>query len=163
MTSALDNPAGRRLFVYGTLAPERAPAHLADVVARFTLLGDATLCGRLYALDAYPGVVCDPADETLVHGRVFDIAAQEPAHFDDDLARLDAYEGFLHDDPSGSLFVRVRCDVRMNDARMDAWAYLYNRDVSTRPFIASGLWTPTAARTTFRGHDAGHTAGHTPE
>lgn len=130
-----------RLFVYGTLAPECAPASLADVVARFRLLGSATLYGRLFSLGAYPGMVCDPADRSRVHGRVFEIAANDTAYFDPDLKRLDAYERFFPHDPATSLFCRVMCEVMMEDGPTRAWTYVYNRDVTGADLIATGVWT----------------------
>jgi len=79
-----------RLFVYGTLAPGRANAHmLAGVPGTWE---PATARGALYpegwgAAQGYPGFVPDEAGEE-VHGLVFSSDALA-AHW----ARLDAFEG----------------------------------------------------------------------
>jgi gamma-glutamylcyclotransferase (GGCT)/AIG2-like uncharacterized protein YtfP len=80
----------RRLFVYGTLAPGRANAHLlADVAGTWE---PATVRGRLFpegwgAARGYPGIVLDEAGEE-VDGLVFtsDVLAE---HW----PRLDEFEG----------------------------------------------------------------------
>jgi gamma-glutamylcyclotransferase (GGCT)/AIG2-like uncharacterized protein YtfP len=79
-----------RLFVYGTLAPGRANAHvLADVPGTWE---PATARGTLYpegwgAAAGYPGIVLDESG-SVVHGFVF--SSDELARH---WARLDAFEG----------------------------------------------------------------------
>jgi len=79
-----------RLFVYGSLAPGRANAHvLADLQGEWQT---ATVCGTLHAQGwgaalGFPGLVLDP-DGDEVPGLVFtsdDLAAHWP--------RLDDFEG----------------------------------------------------------------------
>jgi gamma-glutamylcyclotransferase (GGCT)/AIG2-like uncharacterized protein YtfP len=112
-----------RLFVYGTLHPERAPVEIAEVARRLRSLGKARVRGALYDLGEYPGVVMGPQDRGVVQGEVFLLPED-----DDTLARMDAYEGFDVGDLAGSLFVRREVRARMEDgAELVCWIYLYNQ------------------------------------
>ena len=79
-----------RLFVYGTLAPGRANAHmLAQVPGEWE---PATITGRLFregrgAAAGYPGVVLDAQGEDIA-GWLFG-----SPHLAEHWARLDAFEG----------------------------------------------------------------------
>lgn len=54
------------------------------------------------------------------------------------LVRLDAFEEYDPDDPDGSEYLRRR--VRLAEPDLDAWVYVYNRDVAGRPRVESGDW-----------------------
>lgn len=55
------------------------------------------------------------------------------------LGALDEYEGFLPDDPQGSLYLRVSVPVALAEGRsLECWAYAYNRDVTGLEPIGSG-------------------------
>ena len=118
-----------RLFVYGTLRPDIAPAYLSDVVKHFCLLGEAQLSGRLYGLRTFPGLILDPAGAGIVHGRIYEVAHACLDELDSHLARLDAYEGFDPNNAASSLFCRVRCEPKVCGATMESWVYVYNRPV----------------------------------
>src|SRR5437764_4730137 len=92
-----------RLFVYGTLLPGQSPPAMRDVVARLRPAGTAAVRGRLYDLGAYPGMVLDPAAGEVL-GQVMEMPAPSDASDDgpgpaDLWRRMDAYEGFVPDDP----------------------------------------------------------------
>lgn len=109
-----------RLFVYGTLHPERAPAEIRPVVRRLRLIGPATIVGRLHDLGAYPGLTLD--GEQTVPGHVFALPGDPGV-----LAALDAYEGFDPESAERSLFLRSERHVRLDDgAEMLCWVYLYH-------------------------------------
>src|SRR5206468_4222213 len=95
----------RPLFFYGTLRPELAPPDVAELLARLTPLGPATVAGRLYDLGPYPGLVLDQCEPGRVHGALFAPPA-DPAV----LTALDDYEGFDPADPAAGLFRRVECE-----------------------------------------------------
>ena len=127
-----------RVFLYGTLLPEHAPAAMAATVARLREVGEGSVPGRLYDLGAYPGAVLDPASSTRVRGRVF-VLPDDPGV----LAALDGYEGFDRADARASLFVRTRATVDLATGdTTDAWIYVYNRQPGPAPPIASGRFAP---------------------
>jgi gamma-glutamylcyclotransferase (GGCT)/AIG2-like uncharacterized protein YtfP len=111
-----------RLFVYGTLRPGHAPGEIADAVRTLEPVGPGTICGRLYNLGAYPGVVLDDDAGEEVRGEVFLVPHPET------LVRLDAYEDDRPHDPENSLFRRVTTTVTLgNGARVLCWVYVYNQ------------------------------------
>ena len=127
------------LFVYGTLLPGLAPAAVGEVVNRLRIVGPATVPGRLFYLGSYPGCVLEANCDSLVHGQVLGI----PEPIEPVLARLDWYEDFVASDAAGSLFVRRTCTVTLADGgQIEAWVYVYNRDVSHARRIESGRYDP---------------------
>ena len=111
-----------RLFTYGSLNPQHSPAELEEVLQRFVFVANATVRGRLFQLQEYPGLVLDAAAEPVA-GRLFDVP-------EDSWERLDDYEGYDPAVQESSLFVRVKALVRRSDgADEEAWIYVYNRHV----------------------------------
>ena len=123
----------RYLFVYGSLRSTAAPQAQKPLMSTLKLVGPATTTGKLYDLGRYPGAVFGgPA--TIV-GEVFEL----PAEHTSVLATLDEYEGFLPNDPEGSLYLRVSVPVALTEGRsLECWSYAYNRDVTGRKPIESG-------------------------
>ena len=118
-----------RLFVYGSLRSDArrdrraAQDAYALLAAGAVLEGKATVSGRLYAPDWYPGLV--PGNGGAVKGEVW---RMEDAGL---LAKLDAYEG--------EAYVREVCQATAGDGRqVTAWTYRYVADLSGVPLIASG-------------------------
>lgn len=131
---------GEHLFVYGTLLPGHAPAAMRDVVATMRVVGPATVRGRLYDLGSYPGLVLDVSDDR-VHGQVLAVPDDPDAWL-----RLDAYEGFVIDEPERSLFRRARCPAAVADgAVIECWVYVYNDGglPPGRP-VEGGVWRAAA-------------------
>jgi gamma-glutamylcyclotransferase (GGCT)/AIG2-like uncharacterized protein YtfP len=107
------------LFVYGTLHPDRAPAEVRAITREFVLLGTGTVQGRLLDLGAFPGLVLDSLPGQTVSGHVF---LFPPAA----LTGLDAYEGFLPDQPAYSLFFRRTIAVTRESGFQEThWVYVY--------------------------------------
>jgi putative glutamine amidotransferase len=128
------------LFVYGTLRPGHAPASVSPLVDRCSVVGAGETRGRIYDLGHYPGCVIDPACDTVVHGCVLQVPDQQT------LEKLDHYEGYNPSDVAGSLFLRTRCDVALDDGRtLRAEVYVYNRDVARSRLIPSGRYDPASA------------------
>lgn len=120
-----------RLFVYGSLRAGETNEMAALLHARSTHLGRGAVCGRLYAVDWYPGMVRSDDANDCVTGDVFEL---EPSSADRVLAKLDAYEG----DGFARRVVRVRVD---GETPVSAFAYLFAGSVAGLPRVAHGDWT----------------------
>jgi gamma-glutamylcyclotransferase (GGCT)/AIG2-like uncharacterized protein YtfP len=121
-----------RLFVYGTLHPDRAPAEIADVVGSLRPLGEGTIKARRFDLGQYPGIVTDDKDRTKILGHVFAL----PENKDQALAELDQYEEYDPKDKVNSLFRRKRMMVTLADGKRGAcWVYVYNRPIKRGPSL----------------------------
>lgn len=123
--------SGALLFVYGTLR-----AGFDGPMARWLrgvapVLGRATARGALYRVDAYPGFV--PGDEGVVTGDLFALA--DPATL---LARLDEYEECAAYFPEPHEYRRELVTVQGADGPVEAWTYIYARDVAGLARIAGG-------------------------
>jgi len=113
-----------RLFVYGTLHPDRAPGEIADIVSHFKHLGSATVRGHYYDLGTYPAVILNQKGKN-VRGEVYALPSDANA-----LARLDAYEEYSPAAPEQSLFVRRKTRVKLRDgSKQECWIYVYNRPI----------------------------------
>jgi len=115
--------------LYGSLR-RGLPAHGALDLARDLIhAGPCTLRGALVDLGDYPGLI---GGTGTVCGELYEIAD------DSALLRLDAFEEFRSDDVSGSLYLRQK--TRLITPDRHAWTYVYNRDFTGAPVIASGDW-----------------------
>ncbi|HXE69495.1 MAG TPA: gamma-glutamylcyclotransferase family protein [Hyphomicrobiaceae bacterium] len=126
------------LFVYGTLMSAAGHPMAARLAREATLLGPASIQGRLYRIAWYPGVVDTPNAEERVHGELY--ALTDPVT---SFAWLDAYEGLAgHGD---SEYARLERPARpLATADVMAWVYLYQREPDARRLIADGRWTAPA-------------------
>ena len=128
------------LFVYGTLRPgigtrqgEAAQA-FARLDAGCRWLGPASIRGRLYRIDWYPGLVIDPTaapvtgDLCLLH---------RP---DELLPFLDAYEEAGPTFPAPQEYRRERHIVTGPEGPAEAWVYVYARPVAGLELIEGGGW-----------------------
>lgn len=115
--------------VYGSLRSGFALPDAPDVGDRLIDRGTCTIQGLLYDLGDYPGVV---AGQGSVAGELFEI--RDLTVFRD----LDQYERYDALDPDSSLYIRRL--VRLQEPTVDAWIYLYNRDIEGKPIIPSGDW-----------------------
>lgn len=119
------------LFVYGTLMRHGGRHELLADHARF--LGEGRYSGRLYRVSYYPCVVPSDSSEDWVMGEVFELF--DPAAT---LARLDVYEECGPDDFPPHEYRREKARISIEEGEVDAWIYLYNRDLSSLPRIESG-------------------------
>ncbi|ARS89577.1 gamma-glutamylcyclotransferase family protein [Natrarchaeobaculum aegyptiacum] len=140
----------RPIVLYGTLRRGSEKYVEFGLEDRLTYVGECTLEGLLYDLGEYPGLVLEPevrdaegsttddgapdADrsDTLVTGELYRVDDETVVH------ELDAYEGYSPANPAGSLYVRQL--VRLEEPPVDAWTYVYNRDVENAPVVTSGDW-----------------------
>lgn len=128
------------LFVYGTLIPGQAPTCVADLVARFRVVGRATVRGELYDTGRYPALVLN-SNAGPTHGWLCEVPDDEVLW-----RRLDNYEGFDPDAPDGSLFRRVPATAALADGTVvNAQTYVYNRPTARHQRIAGGDWLGRAS------------------
>ena len=122
----------RLLFVYGTLRGAHEPNHR---LARQRFVGEATVRGRLFDLGSYPGMTI--GEETgLVTGELYEIVTG----WDEEIARLDQYEGCSASDPEPHEYRRAVVTALRNGEAIEAWAYVLNRDATGLRVIESGDW-----------------------
>ena len=120
------------LFVYGTLRRQLIQNQQLQHHAEF--IAEASMRGRLFLLDGYPGAVDsdDFADNVL--GELYRIHKPQPL-----FAILDHYEECSVKFPKPHEYQRLVREVRLaNGQQFKAWVYLYNRDVRHLPQIVSG-------------------------
>lgn len=123
-----------RLFVYGTLRSScNHPMH-RKLLRNASLLGNASLSGRLYDLGNYPGLIPGSNARYTVQGELYQLV--NPGLL---LATLDRYEG-CHSRASGPPEYR-REILEVNDHSGEscmAWVYVYNWPVKKQQLIRSG-------------------------
>lgn len=115
------------VFVYGTL--RRGGARAMSI--RFPdskFIADAKVGGSLYDLGAYPGLLLDESDSSVV-GEVYEVD-------DEVLKRLDDFE-------ASSRYRRKQVEISLGDHRRLCWVYVPERNpesYSHHTLIASGDW-----------------------
>ncbi|MCC5908759.1 MAG: gamma-glutamylcyclotransferase [Balneolaceae bacterium] len=125
------------LFVYGTLLSSlNSPA--GSVLKMYAKrISPATIQGRLYDIGGYPGLVLadDGAEEgEIIYGELYMIREKENL-----LSALDEYEGCSPRFPEPREYVRKVIPVTTPERKqVQAWAYLYNWELSGRLQIESG-------------------------
>jgi gamma-glutamylcyclotransferase (GGCT)/AIG2-like uncharacterized protein YtfP len=130
----------RHLFVYGQLLDGNRNGRGTEQSARLrreaTLVGAATMRGRLYDFGAFPGAVDSDADGDIVHGQVL-LLGDPAATFQ----WLDAYEHCFAADPASSMYLRQVRPVTLGAREsVTAWVYVYAQPCDGARHIASGRW-----------------------
>jgi len=118
------------IAVYGSLMRSVNGDTMPKVDGLVEYVGPCRIGGALYDLGDYPGLV--PDDEHEAVGELYRVLAPKAFRVLDEFERYDAH------DLEGSLYHR-RC-TRLREPRVDAWVYVYNRDVSDRELVESGDW-----------------------
>jgi gamma-glutamylcyclotransferase (GGCT)/AIG2-like uncharacterized protein YtfP len=119
------------LFVYGTLRRAFDGPMALWLRGVATHLGPATARGSLYRVEDYPAFV--PNGPGRVTGDLF--ALPDPVAI---LAALDVYEECSDDFPMPHEYRRERLTVLTLKGTLEAWTYIYARDVAVLPRIESG-------------------------
>ena len=128
------------LFVYGSLMSSAAHPMGERLRREARLVGEATIRGRLYRISWYPGVSETTDPEQRVHGELY--ALDHPARA---LAWLDAYEGIAPGSRESGEYTRLERPVRLDSGEeIEAWVYLYRKDVSQLSLVADGRWVTHA-------------------
>ena len=126
----------RYLFVYGTLLSSAGHPMGERLSREARLIGPASVEGRLYRIDWYPGLVEAAAPGERAYGELYaldDAAAS--------LAWLDAYEGLVPGSPHHGEYARAERAVRLSDGtERVAWTYLYLGDTGRLTPVRGGRW-----------------------
>ena len=121
------------VFVYGTLRQGGVRA-MPSIFPDSKFIGEASVGGSLYDFGAYPGLLLDEANSSVV-GEVYEVGEEI-------LNKLDDIE-------SSSYYRRKQVEVSLSNQRMTCWVYepdseLYPR----RTLITSGDWIEYAGTKT---------------
>lgn len=112
----------RQVLVYGTLRP-------------FTNKNIVRVPGHLYDLGSFPGLKLDNSSDTMVTCESIEVT-------DEELERLDMYEGYDPSDPDNSLYIRRKLD-------WGPFIYEYNDPWGNLPkksIVPSGDWADVSTR-----------------
>ncbi len=124
------------LFVYGTLLASAGHAMGARLRRQASLVGEASIQGKLFRIAHYPGLIECSDPQERVHGEVYALTAPAVA-----LKWLDAYEGIEPGAPDRNEYERVERPVRLaSGEHITAWVYLYRKDVAPFRLIPDGRW-----------------------
>jgi gamma-glutamylcyclotransferase (GGCT)/AIG2-like uncharacterized protein YtfP len=122
------------LFVYGTLRRGAGTSWSRFLASAATAVGLGRTRGVMFQLDGYPGIVESTSDLDWVTGEVFRLDDAPSAW-----PILDEYEGCGPADPLPHEFERKIVQIKMDDGgRLNAWAYFYCLDTSSRARVLSG-------------------------
>ena len=104
----------------------------AGIDTKLRYVGRGSIRGALFDLGLYPAAV--PAPDGHIWGEVYEMSESAVV-----LAALDDIEGYRHDDPDKSLYIRSQADVTLPDGtQARAWVYFYNAPLGRAARIASG-------------------------
>ena len=119
-------------FFYGTLMTGFDRRRRLGMDANLAFRGRGWIRAALFDLGLYPAAV--PDEDSRVWGEVFEL--------NDSLAvlqALDEIEGYSHQDPDTSLYIRRLVQVHLDDDSVaQAWVYFYNAPLGHAPRISSG-------------------------
>jgi gamma-glutamylcyclotransferase (GGCT)/AIG2-like uncharacterized protein YtfP len=95
---------------------------------RATILGEASVRGRLYDIGEYPGFIKSENPDKIVCGQLMIL------HSDDIIYELDDYEGV----PTVYTRILVKCNIY--NYQVDAWIYQYQGDLNEADLIGNGRY-----------------------
>ena len=114
------------LFAYGTLTGVERLSAVVGAAVQCRVVGRGRVQGILYDVGEYPALRPSELPGDVVPGVLLELD-------DAALGDLDAYEGV-----GSGLYVRQRCEVRMDDGRSAAaWVYVYNHSIAGLRRIAA--------------------------
>jgi gamma-glutamylcyclotransferase (GGCT)/AIG2-like uncharacterized protein YtfP len=122
------------LFVYGTLR-RNTNSEMYQLLSQFAdFVEEATLQGRLYMVDHYPGIVISKNPHDIVRGEVYRLRESATV-----LAQLDEYEECGAGFPEPTEYIRRKESVALQRGdKIEAWVYIYNRPTDGLHRIESG-------------------------
>lgn len=104
----------------------------AGIDEKLRYIGRGSIQGALFDLGIYPAAV--PSPDGHIWGEVYEMSDVTAV-----LVALDDIEGYRHDDPDRSLYMRKQVAVTLPDGtRAEAWVYFYNAPLGGAQRIASG-------------------------
>ncbi|MEO7099711.1 MAG: gamma-glutamylcyclotransferase family protein [Luteolibacter sp.] len=123
-------PPRELVFVYGTLR-RGGSNHFRMDGAEFITAG--RICGRMYKIDWYPGLVLDEAGDDIV-GEVYSVDLEM-------LGNLDSFENVSAGDVEDSEYRRVETTVAREDGEtLTAWIWEWLGEVDESQRIHHGDW-----------------------
>lgn len=121
MMQQVSTTADIAVFVYGTLMRGQRAAHMLE---QYEYVGEFILKDyALYNVSYYPGIKFFQGATTIGEVYLVDDAC---------ISRMDEYES------EGSLYIRKLVNVENTERCMEAYVYVYNRDVSGP--VIEGKW-----------------------
>lgn len=126
------------IFVYGTLMSGEAAHGEINGGNQLELVSSAVIGGRLYDIDNYPALIL--GNGGTVTGELYRIREGQAKSV---LNSTDNFERFDARDRETSLYLRRL--VRLEDPAVDAWAYIYNKEIDEQTRISSGDWRNRSA------------------
>lgn len=122
------------IFVYGTLRKQGVLPISEFLKNRVDFLGQATISGKIYLVDYYPGLVLTDHEENLVQGEVYRL------HDIRDLLSLDEYEGVSVIPSPRDLFKKAIVESTLQSGlKIECLVYEYNRPITAAmKWIRSG-------------------------
>lgn len=122
------------LFAYGTLQKGFHNKVAQYLSQHSRLIGTGYMIGKLYEVSGYPGAIQTATLHEKIYGSIFQL--YETARL---FPILDQYEECGKDAPQPHMYKRKKVKTFTNHGqKMDAWAYIYNLDVSALSQIKSG-------------------------
>lgn len=118
--------------VYGSLMKGLAGPDAPDVAESLTFIGPCKIAGSLVDLGDYPGLIRASGPGDVVVGELYQVLDRSV------FGELDRFERYDSLDPAGSLYLRRL--VRLLDPAVDAWVYVYNRDIENAAKVPKGDW-----------------------
>lgn len=129
------NNSNYNLFVYGSLRSGFQYDAYRYMAQYFTLLGPATVKGKLYDRGEYP--VALPSDEEhFIQGELY--AVNHVHEFSYIIGQLDDYEGLYVEEGESAAYKREETTVYCNGQQFTAWIYWFAGEVNGLPEIPSG-------------------------
>ena len=123
-------PPRELVFVYGTLR-RGGSNHFRMDAADFIATG--RICGKMYRIDWYPGLVLDEAGDDIV-GEVYSVDFEL-------LGKLDSFEGVAAGETEDSEYRRVATTVTRPDGEtLSAWIWEWLGAVDESRRIHDGDW-----------------------
>jgi gamma-glutamylcyclotransferase (GGCT)/AIG2-like uncharacterized protein YtfP len=121
------------LFVYGTLLPECNVSISTQFLEETEFLGHGYVFAKLYDLGDYPAMVLDITHEHKVFGQIYRLHSPKKT-----LPLLDEYEDINPSFPEDNEYIRSVIKVISGGREINAYAYLYVKDVLPLQKIPSG-------------------------
>jgi gamma-glutamylcyclotransferase (GGCT)/AIG2-like uncharacterized protein YtfP len=121
------------LFVYGTLLPECNLSISTQFLKEAEFIGHGFVFAKLYDFGDYPGMVLDMSQEHKVFGHIYRLKSPEKT-----LPLLDEYEDINPSFPEDNEYIRTVIKVMSEGREINAYAYLYVKDVLPLQKIPSG-------------------------
>jgi gamma-glutamylcyclotransferase (GGCT)/AIG2-like uncharacterized protein YtfP len=114
------------IFVYGTLRKEGALPIIELLDGRVHYSGKATIKGKIYLVDFYPGLKIVNDENPEVHGELYQLH-----NFDHDISLLDDYEGVSSPPNHKDLFRKITVIATTETGtKLKCLAYGYNRKIT---------------------------------